>query len=84
MKIAQFRDNVRPKLLSVLQEGSLSAGMDMYTRVSEWVEVDFPQLPPEAHMPQQLQALAREEAELREKLGRVAAIRASLQPSEQS
>lgn len=78
MKIAQFRDNVRPQLISIFQEGHVSTTLPMYTRVSEWVEIEFPPLPREDHVPQQLQALDREEQELRAQLNRISDARASL------
>ena len=78
MKIAQFCDNIRPQLIQVFEEGNISASLPMYTRVSEWIDVEFPQLPAETHRPRQLEALNREEQELREKLSRVEAVRATL------
>jgi hypothetical protein len=80
MKIAQFRDNVRPHISPrVFEEGDVSAALPMYARISEWVEVEFPQLPAEDYLPRQLQYLEHEERVLLEKLGKVNAARNSLQ-----
>lgn len=83
MKIAQFRctNPALSQRVCVLEEGDLASTLPMYSRISEWVEVEFPQLPPESYLPHQLETLAREEQELREKLTRVTAVRASLQPT---
>lgn len=81
MKIAQFQDVARPKLVSVFQEGNICTTLPMYTRISEWVEVDFPPLPAESYLPHQLQALDQAERELREQLSKVTEARASLQPT---
>jgi len=79
MKIAQFRDAAN-SVLKVMAEDDICATLPMYSRISEWVEVDFPQLPPADYLPRQLQTLDHEEQELREKLNRVAAARARLRP----
>jgi hypothetical protein len=81
MKIAQFRDTAN-SVVKILAEDDICATLPMYTRTSEWVEVDFPQLPPADYLPKQLQSLDREEQELREKLSRVSQARARLQPDQ--
>lgn len=81
MKIAQFRE-VSHGLTKVLAEDDVTSTLPMFTRVSEWVEVDFPQLPPADYRLRQIQALDREEQELREKLSRVSQVRAKLQPDQ--
>lgn len=53
-----------------------------YTRVTEWVDVEFPALPPEVIVPAQLTALDRQaeevKAEFAAKLREIADARASL------
>jgi hypothetical protein len=80
MKIAQFQNVTMPHLAPrVFAEGDVSTTLSMYARISEWVEVEFPQLPEQDYVPRQIQALAQEEQDLREKLEKVTAARASLQ-----
>lgn len=77
MKIAQFRDTAN-RVTKVFAEDDISATLAMFTRISEWIEVDFPALPAETYRRQELQSLDREEQELRERLSRVAAVRTTL------
>ena len=56
--------------------------IDGYTRITEWVDVEFPALPPEVIVPAQLTALDRQaeevKAEFAAKLREIADARASL------
>ncbi len=78
MKIAQFQDNTRPQVISIFPEDHICMNLPMYTRVSEWVDVEFRPLPPSAYCAQQLRALDVKEQELRDSLREVAEVRASL------
>lgn len=80
MRIAQFIAVAHPLVAPrILEENDLISTLPMYTRISEWVEVEFPQLPANDYRPRQLETLAKEEEELRQRLNTVAAARASLQ-----
>lgn len=56
--------------------------IDGYTRITEWVDVEFPALPPEVIVPAQLTALDRQaeevKAEFTAKLREIADAKASL------
>ena len=56
--------------------------IDGYTRITEWVDVEFPALPPEVTVPAQIAALDRKaeevKAEFTAKLREIADARASL------
>lgn len=78
MKIAQFR-SIEHGVMKVFAEDDLMCTLPMYARISEWIEVEFPKLPVTDYLPKQIHALDQQEQELREKLGRLAMIRASLQ-----
>ena len=56
--------------------------IDGYTRITEWVDVEFPALPPEVTVPAQIAALDRKaeevKAEFAAKLREIADARASL------
>lgn len=56
--------------------------IDGYTRITEWVDVEFPALPPEVIVPAQIAALDRRaeevKAEFTAKLHEIAEARASL------
>ena len=56
--------------------------IDGYTRITEWVDVEFPALPPEVTVPAQIAALDRKaeevKAEFAAKLREIAEARASL------
>ena len=78
MRIALFQAPAHPQCPRVIAEDDITSRLSMYTRVSEWVDVEFQPLPPEDYLSKQREILAAEEQELREKLDRVAAARASL------
>lgn len=79
MRIALFQAPAHPLCPKVLAEDDVTSKLSMYTRVSEWVDIEFPPLPPEDYLSKQREILAAEEQELREKLSRVSQARATLQ-----
>lgn len=82
MKVALFKDITWQHSTPTPCSESMET-LDMYARVSEYVEVDFPPLSTDAAVKQQLDALDRTEKELRnqfqQKLGGIENRRAELQ-----
>lgn len=79
MRIAQFRADTHPKApLVVLEEDSVTSKLPMYTRVSEWTEIEFRPLPLEQHLPRRVRALDTEANELRSRLAQIESIRAAM------
>lgn len=82
MRIALFHAPAHPSCPRVMAEDDISCQLSMYTRVSEWIEVEFPPLPPENYLQKQRNILAAEEEELRARLATVSAERTRLETRE--
>ena len=84
MKYAQFQDPKIPSLITVVgrEDDDLDRPFCNDIRVSEWVEIEFPPLPPSVTVPAQIAALDREteavKQEFAERLHKLAELRASL------
>lgn len=79
MRIALFHAPAHPSCPRVMAEDDISCQLSMYTRVSEWVEVEFPPLPPENYLQKQRNILAAQEEELRTRLATISTERARLE-----
>lgn len=83
MKVAIFKSAVADYTTAYSQEaGEAMVQYQRYTRISEYVEVEFPPLPPETVVEGQLAALTGAETELRnqfeQKLSEIRTVRAKL------
>ena len=84
MKYARFQDPKMCNLISIVEreDDDLERPFLNDVRISEWVSVEFPALPPEVTVPAQIAALDRQaeevKAEFTAKLREIADAKASL------
>ena len=84
MKYARFQDPKMCNLISIVEreDDDLERPFLNDVRITEWVDVEFPALPPEVTVPAQIAALDRKaeevKAEFTAKLREIADARASL------